>query len=78
MQSSGLCFVNRHKGNADFTYVSSKSCLVVDYCLLPIEDLNYIDDFAVTTMSKCEATLCANEEGFRIPDHSVLTWKVLQ
>ena len=28
-------------------------------------------------MSKCEAARCADEEGFCIPDHSVLTWKVL-
>ena len=77
MQSSGLCFVNGHKGNDDFTSVSSKGCSVVDYCLVPTEDLNFIDDFTVTTMSKCEAVLCADEEGLRIPDHSVLTWKVL-
>ena len=52
MQSSGLCFVNGHKGNDDFTYVSNKGCSVVDYCLVPAEDLSYIDDFAVTTMLK--------------------------
>ena len=77
MQSSGLCFVNGRKGNDDFTSVSSKGCSVVDNCLLPTEDLNFIDDFTVTTMSKCEAVLCADEEGLRIPDHSVLKWKVL-
>ena len=77
MQSSDLCFMNRCKGHDDLTYVSSKGCLVVDYCLVPTEDPNYIDDFAVTTMSKCEAALCADEEGYCIPDHSALTWRVL-
>ena len=28
-------------------------------------------------MSKCEAVLCVEEEGLCIPNHSVLTWKVL-
>ena len=63
--------------NFDFTYVSSKGRSVVDYCLVTTENFNYIVDFAVTTMSKCEAVLDADEEGLPIPDHSVLTWKVL-
>ena len=77
MRNSGLCFVNGRKDNNDFTYVSSKGCSVVDYCLVLTGDYNYIDEFSVTAMSKCEATLHADEEGLRIPDHSVPTWKVL-
>ena len=75
MQSSGLCFMNRCKGHDDFTYVSSKGCLVVDYCLVLTEDPNYIyiDDFAVTTASKCEAALCADEEGYCIYTRSLCT-----
>ena len=61
------------KDNDDFTYVSSKGCSVVDCCLVLTGDLNYIDDFAVTTVSKCEAALCADEESFRIYTRSLCT-----
>ena len=56
MQNSGLCFVNGRKDTDDFTYVSSKGCSVVDYGLVPTGDYNYIDEFNVTTTSKCETT----------------------
>ena len=77
MQNSGMCFVNGRKGADEFTCISSKGCSVVDYCLVPTEELDGIDDFMVETMSRCEARLCKGEEGYRIPDHSVLSWKLL-
>ena len=77
MQNSGMCFVNGRKGADEFTCISSKGCSVVDYCLVPTEELDGIDDFMVETMSRCEARLCRGEEGYRIPDHSVLSWKLL-
>ena len=77
MRGSGMCFANGRKGADEFTCISSKGCSVVDYCLVPAEDLDDIDGFMVETMSRCEARLCSGEEGFRIPDHSVLSWKLL-
>ena len=45
---------------------------MVDYCLVPEEELMSIRNFDVKTMSQCEDELCGGEEGYRIPDHSVL------
>ena len=69
--------MNGRKGADEFTCISSKGCSVVDYCLISAEDLDDIDGFIVETMSRCEARLCSGEEGFRIPDHSVPSWKLL-
>ena len=69
--------MNGRKGADEFTCISSIGCSVVDYCLVPAEDLDDIDGFMVETMSRREARLCSGEEGFHIPDHSVLSWKLL-
>ena len=42
MRCSGMCFVNGWKGADEFTCISSKGCSVVDYCLVPAEDLDDI------------------------------------
>ena len=42
-----------------------------DYCLVPCEEVVNVKNFIVRTMSHCEVHLCANEEGLRVPDHSV-------
>ena len=47
---------------------------MVDYCLVPFEELANIENVMVRTMSQCEAHLCVSEEGLRVPDHSVLMW----
>ena len=75
--NSGLCMVNGRKGNDEFTCISSKGPSVVDYCLVPMEELDCIIDFAVKTMSECERILCSHEEGYRAPDHSILVWNLL-
>ena len=49
----------------DFTCISSRGCSVVDYCLVPAEELDSITNFRVKTMYQCEAALCCNEEGYR-------------
>ncbi|MDA8002939.1 MAG: hypothetical protein MPL62_16775, partial [Alphaproteobacteria bacterium] len=77
MRSTGLCFVSGRKGADEFTCISSKGRSVVDYCLVPFDELANIDNFMVRTMSQCEAHLCVSEEGFRVPDHSVLMWDLL-
>ena len=45
---------------------------MVDYCLVPCEEVANVENFIVRTMSQCEAHLCTSEEGLRVPDHSVL------
>ena len=77
MRSTGLCFVSGRKGADEFTCISSKGRSVVDYCLVPFDELANIDDFMVRTMSQCEAHLCVSEEGFRVLDHSVFMWDLL-
>ena len=68
------CFVNKRN---DFTCISSRGCSVTDYCLVPAEELDSITNFVVKTMSQCKAVLCRNEEGYCLPDHSVLLWDLV-
>ena len=75
MKSCGLVFTNGWQGQDQYTCISSRS--VVDYCLVPEDDLMSIENFTVKTMSQCEEELCQDEEGYRIPDHSVLLWDIL-
>ena len=71
---SGFCFVNGRKGRDDFTCISAKGASVVDYCIVPVEELEYVTNVSVITMSTCEEVLYYQEEGYRIPDHSLLRW----
>ena len=48
--NSGLCMVNGRKGNDEFTCISSKGSSVVDYCFVPMEELDCIINFAVNTV----------------------------
>ena len=75
MRSSGLVFVNGRQGQ--FTCISSRGSSVVDYCLVPGDELTGIQNFVVKTMSQCEEELCVGEEGYRIPNHSALMWDIL-
>ena len=77
MRSSGLVFVNGRQGEDQFTCISSRGRSVVDYCLVPEEELMPIHNFVVKTMSQCEEELCGGEVGFRLPDHSVLLWDLM-
>ena len=72
MRSSGLVFVSGRQGRDQFTCISSRDRSVVDYCLVSEEELMSIRNFDVKTMSQCEEELCGGEEGYRIPDHSIL------
>ena len=47
---------------------------MVDYCLVPCEEVANVKNFIVRTMSQCEAHLCTSEEWLWVPDHSVLMW----
>ena len=77
MRSSGLVFVNGRQGRDHFTCISSRGRSVVDYCLVPEEELMSIRNFDVKATSLCEEELCGGEEGYRIPDHSVHQWDIV-
>ena len=55
MRSSCLVFVNGRQGQDQFTCISGRGKSVVDYCLVPEEELMSIRKFVVKTiMSQCE------------------------
>ena len=47
---------------------------MVDYCLVPCEEVANVENFIVRTMSHCEAHLCTSEAGLRVSDNSVIMW----
>ena len=51
MKSCGLVFTNGRQGKDQFTCISSRGRSVVDYCLVPEDDLMSIQNFTVKTMS---------------------------
>ncbi len=72
LKDVGLCIVNgRVNSSRDgFTSVSVRGRAVVDYCLVPWNQLGLVKDFSV-----CD--LCENlgfDDGHSVPDHSVLSW----
>ena len=77
MRISSLVFVNGRQGQDQFTCISGRGKSVVDYCLVPEEELMSIRNFVVKTMSPCEEELYVDEVGFRLPDHSVLLWDLM-
>ena len=52
VRSTGLCIVNGTKGKDAFTCVSSRGSSVVDYCIVPCENLSMIEEFRVVTMAE--------------------------
>ena len=78
MRSSGLVFVNGWQGQDQFTCISSRGRSMVDYCLVPEEELMSVRIFDVKTMSQCEEELCGDEEGCRMSSQSVLLWDILE
>ena len=70
-----LCMLNGRKGSHDFTNISCKGKSVVDYVIIPHEQLNNIIDFKVHTMSSLISDL--NLYGFMsVPDHSLLEFTI--
>ncbi len=75
LKDVGLCIVNgRVNSSRDgFTSVSVRGRAVVDYCLVPWNQLGLVKDLSVFYV--CD--LCENfglDEGHSVPDHSVLSW----
>ena len=50
LRSTDLCIGNGRKEKGAFTCVSSKGSSVVDYCIVPLENLNIIEEFRVVAM----------------------------
>ena len=75
------CIVNGRNSLADdFTFVSTRGCSVVDYCLAPYESLSRISDFKVIRTSQLAQDadiLDQIDMSCAIPDHSFLAWSFL-
>ena len=74
--NSGLYIVNGRIGRDGFTCVSGRGSSVLDYCILPREQLKSIIGFRVVTMRESLEEMHFRGEGMRIPDHSILMWNL--
>ena len=69
--NSNCCVLNgRHSISNDFTCISSKGMSVVDYIIVPYEDLSLFSNFEVTRVSEIAPT---GTESRYMPDHSLLS-----
>ena len=78
--NANLCMLNGRYNDClnNFTSVSTKGSSVVDYCIVPHNDLNCFSDFGVTsTLELINAVpeLCQVASA-GLPDHSLLSWKI--
>ena len=71
----GLCMINGRVGINNYTHVSHRGKSVVDYVLVPYEQLLNIEDFEICLLSEMIEKL-EMQGNNRIPDHSLLTWTV--
>ena len=77
--STNCCVMNGRSGVNDFTCISNKGLSVVDYCIVPHEHVQPVNNFAVR-----RARFVFDNAGWAgimdpshsIPDHSILTWGV--
>ena len=71
----GLCMVNGRIGVNEYTHVSHRGKSVVDYVIVPYEQLLKIDSFKIRLMTDLvnELSMQGNR---KIPDHSLLLWTV--
>ena len=76
--STNFCILNgRGSLKNDFTYVSSNGgASVIDYCLIPYEDLAFYENFSVHRVRPLIQDVLGFEtlENIPIPDHSILSW----
>ena len=73
------CILNgRNMTSNDYTCIKSQGASVVDYCLVPHEDLDKFTQFKVHKVTDLinEIDIIGSiEPGTSKPDHSILTWK---
>ena len=62
------------KGKDAFTCMSSRGSSVVDYCIVPYENLSMIFKFRVVTMPESIDEMKLRGVPLRVPDHSLLLW----
>lgn len=70
-----FCLVNGRVGTQNFTCVSGRGKSVVDYLLLPQEQLQTVSIFNIRLMSEVSNTMNMNDID-RIPDHSLLDFQI--
>ena len=73
--SANLCILNgRTFTKNDFTSISQRGYAVVDYCIVPYEQLDRFSDFSAERATKLisEAVNINSFDSFSIPDHSFL------
>lgn len=77
--STHFCVLNgRNYKQNDFTSVSTRGCAVVDYCLIPYEQLYRYTNFDVKRSAAIVTDVIGVETMDRIsvPDHSILLWSI--
>ncbi|CAG2201726.1 unnamed protein product [Mytilus edulis] len=79
LTNASLCLLNgRNYIHNDFTSISTKGSSVVDYCIVPYENLCQYKNFEVIRASvlcnKSEIPGILNPQ--HIPDHSMLCWEL--
>ncbi|CAC5415626.1 unnamed protein product [Mytilus coruscus] len=78
--SVNCCTLNgKNFVNNDFTYISTKGCSVVDYCIVPYDNLNLFKDFCVIRANDLVTSAGFDVKGVDlklIPDHSLIKWSI--
>ncbi|VDI17339.1 Hypothetical predicted protein [Mytilus galloprovincialis] len=78
--SAYCCILNgRNFVNNDYTFVSTKGCSVVDYCIVPYDNLNLFKDFCVIRANDLVTSTGFDVNGVDlklIPDHSLIKWSI--
>ncbi|CAG2255414.1 unnamed protein product [Mytilus edulis] len=78
--SAYCCILNgRNFVNNDYTCVSTKGCSVVDYCIVPYDNLNLFKDFCVIRANDLVTSAGFDVNGVDlklIPDHSLIKWSI--
>ena len=77
LKDCGLCtYVKIRYGpmSNNFTSISTKSCASVDYCIVPVEDLNLFMNLEILTMGTVIDQL--DIRGLtKLSDHAILKWQ---
>ena len=74
LQACNLCVLNgRFPDGNQYTSVSSKGLAVVDYCIVPIEEMADHHNFTITSMPEAAESLSLQVDAV-LSDHSILSW----
>ena len=72
--TTNMCTINGRLGQSDFTYVSNRGKSVIDYCLVPHEQLCLYKDFSVASVVNVinQNNLHLPCPLSKLPDHALL------